>query len=270
MKILQLICAGASLSLLLVVLTLFQPFEGRSEQKLSIIAHRGACMDAPENTLPAFEKAIEKGFDYIECDVKLTADNIPIIFHDTTTYRTTNLKKDVPITSLTLAQVRSLDAGSWLGEEFAGVKIPTLKEVLSLDRKGVGLMLELKTIGEKDKLLVQAVSKILKGRKEELEISGPIYIGSISIPIMRLLNKDLSEYPKVAITETVDDFQELLRINPDRIALTYPLLQTKEGQILKSKNIPLWIWGDSNLKGSTVLLEPQIDGIITDNIEKYL
>src|SRR5512145_1023455 len=91
-----------------------------------IFAHRGASAHAPENTLAAFELAIAQQADAVELDVKLTADGQVIVFHDSTVDRTTNGHGKVQ--DMTLAELKALDAGSFLGSQFAGEKIPTLEE----------------------------------------------------------------------------------------------------------------------------------------------
>lgn len=92
-----------------------------------ILAHRGDLAHAPENTLPSFSQAIQKGADGVELDAKLTADGRVIVIHDPTVDRTTNGTGKVA--SLTLEAIRSLDAGSWFDSKFAGVKVPLLEEV---------------------------------------------------------------------------------------------------------------------------------------------
>lgn len=95
-----------------------------------IIAHRGASGDAPENTMAAFQLAIDKKADGMELDVHLTKDGEVVICHDDDVKRTTNgqgLIKD-----MTLEELRRLDAGSWYGESFGGEAIPTLKEFMAL------------------------------------------------------------------------------------------------------------------------------------------
>ena len=92
-----------------------------------IFAHRGASAHAPENTLSAFELALEQGAHGIELDVKLTADGEVVVFHDPTIDRTTGGQGR--ISQLTLAALRELDAGSSFSEKFSGEKIPTLAEV---------------------------------------------------------------------------------------------------------------------------------------------
>ncbi|AWP31290.1 glycerophosphodiester phosphodiesterase family protein [Pantoea eucalypti] len=108
-----------------------------------LIAHRGAPLLAPENTLPSFLAAVEHGATWIEVDVKLTKDMHPVIIHDDSVNRTTNGKGYVA--NLTLDEIRSLEAGVCYGHLFRGVKVPTLAETVGfvLD-KGVGLQLEIK------------------------------------------------------------------------------------------------------------------------------
>ncbi|MDD2922982.1 MAG: glycerophosphodiester phosphodiesterase family protein [Anaerolineales bacterium] len=92
-----------------------------------ILAHRGDLAHAPENTLPAFQQAIQKGADGVELDAKLTADGRIIVMHDATVNRTTNGKGRVA--SMKFDAIRQLDAGSWFSEEFRGTKVPLLEEV---------------------------------------------------------------------------------------------------------------------------------------------
>lgn len=92
------------------------------------VGHRGAMKFAPENTLAAFDKAIEMGARAIEMDVRMTADGHFIIMHDARVDRTTNGAGYVA--KMTLAEIKALDAGSWFGEAFTGERAPTLIEAL--------------------------------------------------------------------------------------------------------------------------------------------
>ncbi len=100
---------------------------------VAIIAHRGASIEAPENTLAAFRRAIELGADYIECDVQLSSDGVSVVIHDDTLDRTTN--ETGPVSSYPVSHLQTLDAGD-------GQKIPTLDEVLAL---GHPTMIEVKS-----------------------------------------------------------------------------------------------------------------------------
>ena len=94
-----------------------------------VIAHRGASSYAPENTLAAFDLALQMGVRHIELDVDVTSDGHVVVIHDNTVDRTTD--GSGPVASHTLAALRGFDAGSWFGAKFAGERIPTFDEVLS-------------------------------------------------------------------------------------------------------------------------------------------
>ncbi len=93
-----------------------------------IFGHRGACANAPENTLASFELALAQGADAIELDAKLTADRQVVVIHDQTVDRTTNGQGRV--NHLKLEEIRKLDAGSFFDIAFKGEPVPTLEEVL--------------------------------------------------------------------------------------------------------------------------------------------
>lgn len=97
----------------------------------------------PENTLAAFHKAIGHGAQMIEFDVQLSRDKVPVIMHDATVNRTTNGRGR--ISDLTLAQIRALDAGGWMGAEFVGERVPTLVEALRIMPTNIWLNLHLKS-----------------------------------------------------------------------------------------------------------------------------
>ncbi len=110
-----------------------------------IIAHRGASGEFPENTLPAFAAAIEAGAQMCELDVQLTRDGAAVVIHDETVDRTTN--GTGAVAAMSLAEIRRLDAGVKFGARFAGTRIPTLEEVLTLVRGRCALNVELKSAG---------------------------------------------------------------------------------------------------------------------------
>lgn len=98
-----------------------------------VIAHRGASGGAPENTLAAFQRAVELGAPFIETDLHLTRDARFVAIHDATLERTTNGRGQVQEASL--AELRELDAGNWFDREFMGQRIPTLDEILNFSRE---------------------------------------------------------------------------------------------------------------------------------------
>ena len=114
--------------------------------KTLLIAHRGESVDAPENTLPAYRMAVERGFGF-ECDVYLSKDGRVFTFHDRTLARTTDGACDKPCGDVTWDELRSLDVGSWgpwKGSRFAGTHPALLEDVLALARDGRRIYLEVK------------------------------------------------------------------------------------------------------------------------------
>jgi len=94
-----------------------------------VIAHRGDCSSAPENTLTALKAAVAAGAHAVEFDVHLTRDGQPVVIHDATVDRCTNGRGAVA--DLSLAEIKALDAGSWFAGPFEGEEIPTLAEALA-------------------------------------------------------------------------------------------------------------------------------------------
>jgi glycerophosphoryl diester phosphodiesterase len=124
------------------------PIGPRPDRPL-VVAHRGSSATVAENTLAALEVAVDEGAEILEVDVRLTADDQPVVIHDHTLERTTDAAQRWPdrapweVRRHTLEEVRRLEAGRWQGEV---QRVPTLAEVLDLvRRRDVGLLIETKT-----------------------------------------------------------------------------------------------------------------------------
>jgi glycerophosphoryl diester phosphodiesterase len=111
-------------------------------QHIMVIAHRGAHEGVPYNTLLSLKAAIDLGVDYVECDIRTTADNKLVIMHNATVDATTNGKG--AIRQMTLKQIRQLDAGIRVGPQFAGTRVPTLAEMLKMARGKIGIYADTK------------------------------------------------------------------------------------------------------------------------------
>lgn len=125
-----------------------------------IFAHRGALAHAPENTLAAFELAIEQGADGIELDAKLSADGHVVVIHDTTVDRTTGVHGRVK--DMTLDELRDLGAGSFFSTKFKNEKIPTLEEVFEIVGNKTFINVELTNYNAPHDHLVESVCMLVK------------------------------------------------------------------------------------------------------------
>lgn len=109
----------------------------------TLIAHRGESKDAPENTLPAYQMAVDRGFGF-ECDLYLSSDKRVFSFHDRNLKRTTGV--DMPCNQASWAEtVSKIDAGAWKGAQFKGVRPALLEEILPLARNGRRIYIEIKS-----------------------------------------------------------------------------------------------------------------------------
>ena len=125
-----------------------------------IIAHRGDLSNAPENTLPAFQRARESGADGIELDVRLTRDDQLVVYHDRGLKRIGGVRSLV--TNTTLQEMRSLDVGGWFGPEFRGLQAPTLDEVFELLPPDYLVNVEMKAVIDRMRLIAHKVAEVVK------------------------------------------------------------------------------------------------------------
>ena len=139
-----------------------------------ILAHRGASYTAPENTIPAFELAMEHGADGVELDVHLSKDGELVVIHDERVDRTTNGTGFVK--DFTLKELKAMDA-SYGKEGFAGAVIPTLDEVYSLFRYTSHIInVEIKT----DIMDYPGICEKLLALEDEMQMNGRIVYSSFN------------------------------------------------------------------------------------------
>ena len=167
------------------------------------IAHRGASAYAPEHTLAANALAIEMGADYVEQDLQLTRDGVLVCLHDTALNRTTNVEEVFPdratevemrgetrsvwrVSDFTLEEIKTLDAGSWFSEEFAGMRVPTFQEAIDLVKDRAGMYPETKAPEAYDALgftMEEELVRVFAANGLDThagQASTPIYVQSFS------------------------------------------------------------------------------------------
>ena len=154
-----------------------KPVVNELDAGVRAVAHRGYSVDAPENTLIAYKRAFEKGFRYVEVDLRLSSDGTWMCIHDSTIDRTSN--GTGAVSSMTEAVLKTYDYGSYRNAAYAGEQIPNVSEFLTqCKRLGLHPYLEIKegsaTQAEID-LLVQTVSRRgMKGRVSYIAFDGSV------------------------------------------------------------------------------------------------
>lgn len=155
-------------------------------------SHRGLNHVAPENTLAAFEAAARMGASWIETDVDIIRDGTPIIMHDSRTDRTTD--RSGSIYDLSLEDLEAIDAGSWFSERYAGERIPTLRQLVSLlNERGLNMNLELKANSQGKARSLALVEAVL----DELERCAPtvtVMISSFSVSLLTEVHRRSDAY----------------------------------------------------------------------------
>lgn len=136
----------------------------KPKDKVAVIAHRGASAYAPENTLAAFELAVDMGADWYELDCLLAKDGTVMVSHDNDVDRCTDGKGF--ITEMTVAELKTLDAGSWKDPKFASERMPTLDESLAMAKDRIGVYVEIKSVADDGPLMEQL--RVAVGVQERL------------------------------------------------------------------------------------------------------
>jgi len=140
-----------------------------------VIAHRGGAGLAPENTLAAFRKAVELKADMVELDVNLCMDSEPVVIHDDIVDRVARIYNVLPGTGaavkrMSLADLKSLDVGSWFAPEYSNERIPTLREALEILKGKTRIIIEIKRGIGYYPMIVERVLENINAMKLEREV----------------------------------------------------------------------------------------------------
>ncbi|MBU0526011.1 MAG: glycerophosphodiester phosphodiesterase [Gammaproteobacteria bacterium] len=196
----------------------------------AVIAHRGASYDAPESTAASYRLARDLGADYLELDLQRSKDGVLFALHDDNLQRTTDVatkfpdRKDSPANAFTLAELKTLDAGSWFNAaypdrarpSFVGLKILTLDEIIDIAQGNPlhkpGLYIETKEPKQfpglerdlKDKLqdrgwLSPAGSKLAKSNLAVGQGKGKVVLQTFEKSSLELLEKEMPQVPKILL-----------------------------------------------------------------------
>jgi glycerophosphoryl diester phosphodiesterase len=227
------------------------------EDHVEISAHRGASLAAPENTLPAFERAIANGATFLELDVQRTADGVLVVAHDADLMRMAGVP--LVIRHATFAELRSADVGSHFGPEFAGQNIPTLDEVLDIAADRARLLIELKSYSPQPDALLADVVQTLRAR------------GLLERAVVMSLN-----YPEVQAIQRLEprlaagfvataSLGDISRLDADFLAV--PLSQATDALIgaAHAQGKEVYVWTVDDPRQMSRALDRGVDNIITND-----
>jgi len=225
------------------------------EDHSMVIAHRGASADAPENTLAAFELAINEGADWIELDVQETREGEIVVIHDS------DLKKiagsDLRVFDSSLAELQNVDIGSWKDPSFSDQRIPTLQQVLALCKDRVNIVIELKYYGQ-EKHLEERVANLV----EAAGMQDQIVVMSLSYPGIQKM-KSLRPQWSVGLLSSVA-IGDITRLDADFFAVNATFASRRFIKQIHQRGRKVLVWTVNDPISISAMMSKGVDGIITD------
>jgi glycerophosphoryl diester phosphodiesterase len=222
------------------------------------IAHRGASGRFPENTLRAFEAAIAAGVEMCELDVQLTRDGELVVIHDDTVNRTTNGTGTVR--AMTLRELKTLDAGSKFGAQFANERIPTLEEVLTLVSRRCGLNIEIKARGAESKLCALIGAHLID----------PILVSSFDWDVLTHVRRVASEIPVGLLASRSPSrlLAAAVKMKADAINPRFDMVTEEFCVAAHQRGMRVYAWTVDALDAMQKLIAYGVDGIVTNYPER--
>ncbi|TAJ27702.1 MAG: hypothetical protein EPO64_05165 [Nitrospirae bacterium] len=258
-----------------------------------IIAHRGASGLVPENTALAVAAAIVLGADMVEVDARLTRDGQLVIFHDPSLGRTARFSHhpsrvtrhgSIRIADMTLYEIGELDAGSWYDRDFAGLRIPTVMEILTLCAGRIALNLEVKVDREATlairKQIVAQLDRALR-TQPRMWTSNSVLISSTDHPLLQLARNIMPKATLGLLAQADADGTAAWLSNTLRTAdrleafslhLPWPLVTPALMATLRSrrKKLRLFAYTVNSASRMHRLMTDGVDGLFTDHPERLL
>ena len=233
-----------------------------------IIGHRGTAGLAPENTLAGIRRAHEEGASWVEFDVKLTADNVPILMHDDRLGRTTNGKGKVA--DKTLSEIQALDAGGWFAPDFAGERIPTLRATLELCIElGLGVNVELKPCpGREEETAKLALRMLEEAWPGQLNLPPPL-ISSFDEKALQAASTLAPEFLRGCLVTRVPGPWEtrLRKYDCSTLNVSNRWIRKKHVEAATAAGVPVLVYTVNDPERALALWEAGVTSIFTDRVD---
>ena len=236
------------------------------QAQTKIIAHRGFSAAAPENTLIAFQKAIDIGADYIELDARKTKDNQVVVIHDAKVNRTSSKAENGEISSMTYDELLKVWVGypTKFGDQFINEHIPTLKQVLTLAKGRIKVCIEIK---------VEGIEKEVLDIVDQIGMANQVIIFSFSKNVLIKIREMNQHIPCLYLVNTagVATINEAKSLKFNAIGIgTATLIGKRFIDMAHQNNTSVWQWTVNNEKEMGRLIGIGLDGLITNHPDKAL
>jgi glycerophosphoryl diester phosphodiesterase len=233
-----------------------------SERRPSVVGHRGASGHAPENTMAAFELALQIGADGIEFDVQRSSDGRLMIFHDDELRRTTNAEGS--LRNLTFEDLRKVDSGEWFSEAFRGERIPSIEELFDFLRgNDLLIFLELKEPWRFDGIEGQVAQMI-----RDYDLVDRTQVRSFYHDALHSLYKIA---PEISISELwLDRVPDDDEVHYKTIDCLFALYTEENLGAVHTRGQQATAWVVNDMEAAQNLIAWGIDGIATDYPDQVL
>jgi glycerophosphoryl diester phosphodiesterase len=248
------------------------------QPKILVHGHRGARARRPENTIPAFEYAIQEGVDALEMDMAVTKDNVLVISHDPILEAPVcnGPKPTAVIHELTLAEVRQWDCGAVRNTLFAnqkpvpGTRMPTLDDVFRLAGRGTfDYNIETKSFPDKPQLTPppEEFSRMVLAKIREYKIGKRIILQSFDFRTLVAMKKLAPEIRLSALTETDQrDFPAIAReAQADIISPNFRLVTPAKVEAAHEAGLQVVPWTVNTPDDWDRMIQAKVDAIISDD-----
>jgi len=231
-----------------------------------IIAHRGGGLLAPENTLAAIRYAVNLGLAGVEFDVKLTADEVPVLFHDETLERTTD--GSGPVADTRFDTITQFDAGSWFANEYADEPVPAFAAASALCKEaGLWANVEIKPCPGREPETGRLVARMAK-----LLWSGaplPPLLASFSADALDAARAEAPELPRALLcNEIPDDWEKTLdRLQCVALHVAFDQLTSEAVAAIQATERGVLAYTVNESDDALELIEMGVDALITDQID---
>ena len=245
-----------------------------------VVAHRGGGTLAPENTLAALRCGLQHGYRAVEFDVMLSRDGVPILMHDAVFGRT--VRGVGKVSDFTADELTAMDAGSWLGEQFAGERVCTYRQALDFCRQNdIWMNVEIKPAEgfevETGRIVAQLTEECFANEVAQHVASAdgawadpalPLF-SSFSFEALRAAQVAAPDIPRGFLTDTIeDDWQQRLQ-ELDAVALhtNHKYLSPMQAQAVKQAGYGLFCYTVNTPNRAAEIVGWGVDGFCTDRID---
>jgi len=230
-------------------------FATRTNQPVLVIAHRGASIEAPENTLAAFRLAAEQGTDFVELDVQESSDGVVVVVHDSDLMKAGGAPMKIWETDA--ATLRTVDIGSRAGPQFAGERVPTLAEALAACKGKCRVVVELKSYGHNQRLEERVVEVV-----EAAGMANDCIFMSLDHGMMRKL-KQLRPAWRCGIL-VAKAFGDLTELKADFLAVEARMATRRFVRRAHGAGQQVYIWTVDDPAWMLAAMGRGVDGLITN------